>query len=87
MTNSYILIVSLADVLPTLQAACEEFNSKTGLTISVDYSPEWKEMQQQQNEGKENDKDRPNLDENDDKAEQDNTEEEKAGDDDGKETS
>lgn len=86
MTNSYILIVSLADVLPTLQAACEEFNSKTGLSISVDYSPEWKEMQQQQNEGKENDKDRPNLDENEDKAEQDNTEEEKAGDDDGKET-
>lgn len=87
MTNSYILIVSLADVLPTLQAACEEFNSKTGLSISVDYSPEWKEMQQQQNNGDENDNDRPNLDENEDDTEKETAEEEKAGDDDGKETS
>lgn len=87
MTNSYILIVSLADVLPTLQAACEEFNSKTGLSISVDYSPEWKEMQQQQNNGDENDNDRPNLDENEDDTEEETAEEEKAGDDDGKETS
>lgn len=48
MTNSYILVVSLADVLPSLQRACEEFNTKSGLSISVDYSPEWQKMRDMQ---------------------------------------
>ena len=75
MTNSYILIVSLADVLPTLQRCCEELNAKSGLEISVDYSEEWKKMQEMQEDGKENEinKDSPNLDEEEDT---DNTEKE-----------
>ena len=75
MTNSYILIVSLADVLPTLQRCCEELNAKSGLNISVDYSEEWKKMQEMQEDGKENEtnKERPNLDEEEDT---DNTEKE-----------
>ena len=75
MTNSYILIVSLADVLPTLQRCCEELNAKSGLDISVDYSEEWKKMQEMQEDGKENEtnEERPNLDEDEDT---DNTEKE-----------
>lgn len=75
MTNSYILIVSLADVLPCLQRACDEFNAKTGLSISVDYSPEWKKMQEMQEDGEENEtnEERPNLD---DEEDTDNTEKE-----------
>lgn len=75
MTNSYILVVSLADVLPTLQRCCEELNDKSGLNISVDYSPEWKKMQEMQEDGKENEtnEERPNLDEEEDT---DNTEKE-----------
>lgn len=67
MTNSYILVVSLADVLPTLQKACDEFNEKTGMNISVDYSPEWQKMREMQEgtaeENSENEKESPNLDE------------------------
>ena len=83
MTNSYILIVSLADVLPTLQRCCEELNVKSGLNISVDYSEEWKKMQEMQENGEENDtnEERPNLDEEEDT---DNTE--KESEEDGKET-
>ena len=75
MTNSYILVVSLADVLPTLQRCCEELNAKSGLSITVDYSPEWKKMQEMQENGEENEtnKERPNLDEEEDT---DNTEKE-----------
>lgn len=75
MTNSYILIVSLADVLPTLQRCCEELNAKSGLNISVDYSEEWKKMQEMQENGEENEtnEERPNLDEEEDT---DNTEKE-----------
>lgn len=76
MTNAYILIVSLADVLPTLQRACEEFNEKTGLSISVDYSEEWKKMQEMQNEAPEDDRESPNSD-----SDEDNEEENKAGED------
>ena len=83
MTNSYILIVSLADVLPTLQRCCEELNAKSGLDISVDYSEEWKKMQEMQENGEENEtnEERPNLDEEEDT---DNTE--KESEEDGKET-
>ena len=77
MTNSYILIVSLADVLPTLQRCCEEFNAKTGLSISVDYSEEWKKMQEMQENGEENE-DSPNLDKTDNEEEQ--TEDNEEGD-------
>ncbi|WP_294242426.1 hypothetical protein [Pseudobutyrivibrio sp.] len=70
MTNAYILIVSLADVLPTLQRCCDEFNSKTGLSISVDYSEEWKKMQEMQNETPEDDKDSPNSDSDEDSTEE-----------------
>lgn len=62
MTNSYILVVSLADVLPTLQRCCDEFNAKSGLNVTVDYSEEWKKMQEMQETGEENE-DSPNLDE------------------------
>lgn len=83
MTNSYILIVSLADVLPNLQRACDEFNTKTGLSISVDYSPEWKKMQEMQEDGEENEtnEESPNLD-----SEQDNEETEKESEEDGEKT-
>ncbi len=75
MTNSYILVVSLADVLPTLQRCCEELNAKSGLDISVDYSEEWKKMQEMQENGEENEtnEEHPNLDEEEDT---DNTEKE-----------
>lgn len=92
MTNSYILVVSLADVLPSLQRACEEFNTKSGLNISVDYSSEWKKMRDMQ-EGLES----PNLDEEQgedkenneeqNKEEKDNTKDDKAGEEDENEKS
>lgn len=64
MTNAYILVVSLADVLPTLQRCCEEFNAKTGLSISVDFSEDWKKMREMEMEAPESDipNDSPNSD-------------------------
>lgn len=79
MTNSYILVVSLADVLPSLQRACEEFNTKSGLSISVDYSPEWQKMRDMQ-EGLETpntedpNSESPNLDEEKDEDKETNEE-------------
>lgn len=55
MTNAYILVVSLADVLPTLQRCCEEFNAKTGLSISVDFSEDWKKMREMEMQAPESD--------------------------------
>lgn len=59
-TNDDILIVNTYEILSQLKRGCEEFNQKTGMSISVDYSPAWKELKEQQTsdtqkEGEEND--------------------------------
>lgn len=48
MTNSYILIVSLYDTELQLKRAIEEFNAKSGLSVSVDYSEAWLKLRESQ---------------------------------------
>lgn len=48
MTNSYILIVSLYDTELQLKRAVEEFNTKSGLNVSVDYSKAWLKLRESQ---------------------------------------
>lgn len=48
MTNSYILIVSLYDTELQLKKAVEEFNTKSGLNVSVDYSEAWLKLRESQ---------------------------------------
>lgn len=46
MTNSYILVVNLFDTEQQLKQKAKEFNSKSGLNISIDYSEAWKKLQE-----------------------------------------
>lgn len=71
MTNAYILVVSLADLLPTLQRCCEEFSAKSGITLTVDFSEDWKKMREMEMHTPEDD----NEDEDSPNSDEDNTEE------------
>lgn len=57
MTNSYILVVNLFDTEQQLKQKSTEFNSKSGLNISIDYSEAWKKLQEMESRpvGEEND--------------------------------
>jgi hypothetical protein len=57
MTNSYILVVNLFDTEQQLKQKAEQFNSKSGLKISIDYSEAWKKLQEMESQpvGEEND--------------------------------
>lgn len=58
MTNSYILVVNLFDTEQQLKQKAEQFNFKSGLNISIDYSEAWKKLQEMEEQpvGEENDK-------------------------------
>lgn len=46
MTNSYILVVNLFDTEKTLKRCVDEFNKKSGLNVTFDYSDAWKKLQE-----------------------------------------
>lgn len=63
-TNDDILIVNTYEILSQLKQGCDEFNGKTGMTISVDYSEAWKKLKEKQridntDEGEEVNNDEP----------------------------
>lgn len=61
-TNDDILIVNTYEILSQLKRGCEEFNAKTGMSISVDYSPAWKQLREQQTPTEDTDNTEPETD-------------------------
>lgn len=61
-TNDDILIVNTYEILSQLKRGCEDFNAKTGMAISVDYSPAWKQLREQQTPTEDTDNTEPETD-------------------------